>query len=116
MGPISWTRGLTVRPGRRARRIVFHPHDTVVLRRRYIKLSPTECDLLKAIAMSFPVAVSGRELLRATWGQHATSRLDYLKVYIRYLRSKLERNPSAPEVIIAEPGGGYRLTVPPTFL
>ena len=53
--------------------------------------------------------------MRATWGQHANGRFNYLKQYIQFLRTDVERNPSVPEVIITERGGGYRLAVPPTF-
>ncbi len=109
--PIS----VTVRPGRRARRIVFHSPDTVVLGGRFIRLRPIEYDLLKTLAIDFPNAVSGWRLLRATWGHHATGRFNYLKQYIQFLRTDVERNPSVPEVIITERGGGYRLAVPPTF-
>ena len=105
----------TARAGRRARRIVFHSPDTVVLGGRFIRLRAIEYDLLKTLAMGFPDTVSGWRLLRATWGQHANGRFNYLKQYIQFLRTDVERNPSVPEVIITERGGGYRLAVPPTF-
>ena len=48
-------------------------------------------------------------LLRTAWGPAQESQTDYLRVAIRALRQKLERDPAKPEVIINEPAVGYRL-------
>jgi two-component system sensor histidine kinase KdpD len=48
-------------------------------------------------------------LLRSAWGPAQEGQIDYLRVAIRGLRQKLERNPSSPELIVNEPAVGYRL-------
>lgn len=115
-GPIRSRSSPTALPNRRLRRIVFHESNAVVLGGRYIRLSPMEYDLLKALAASYPNPVSSVGLLSYVWGRHASGRTNYLKLYVHYLRTKLERNPSSPKVIITERGHGYRLALPPTFL
>ena len=114
---MSSTLRLSVIPGARARRIVFSSDGiTIGLAERSITLSPTEYDLLKTLATDFPNTVSSAELLRLTWGRHTIGRLNYLRLHIHYLRTKLEQEPSSPEVIITEQGNGYRLAVSPVFL
>ncbi len=49
------------------------------------------------------------QLLRAVWGPAQAKQIDYLRVAIRSLRQKLERDPSRPELILNEPAVGYRL-------
>ena len=51
-----------------------------------------------------------RLLLAAGWG-NSTADPQYLRVYVGLLRQKLEANPSEPEIIVTEPGLGYRLIV-----
>jgi two-component system KDP operon response regulator KdpE len=48
-------------------------------------------------------------LLTAVWGPNAVGQTHYLRVYVAHLREKLEANPNQPELIITEPGVGYRL-------
>ena len=47
-------------------------------------------------------------LLKHVWGEEYAGELDYLKVYIRRLRSKIEPNPANPFYILTERGMGYR--------
>lgn len=75
-----------------------------------VKLSPKEYMLLHALARNAGQVVTHKRLLAAGWG-NATSDLQYLRVYIGLLRQKLEENPSEPELIVTEPGLGYRLMV-----
>jgi two-component system KDP operon response regulator KdpE len=49
------------------------------------------------------------DLLKAVWGQEYRDDIDYLRAYIRYLRLKLEVDPSNPKYIITSPGIGYML-------
>ncbi len=51
-------------------------------------------------------------LAEAVWGEDYPGALDSLRVYIRYLREKLEANPSSPKLILTKPGIGYLLTKP----
>ena len=48
-------------------------------------------------------------LLRTAWGPAQEDQIDYLRVAVRALRQKLERNPSRPALIVNEPAIGYRL-------
>jgi two-component system KDP operon response regulator KdpE len=48
-----------------------------------------------------------RTLLRAVWGPEYGEEADYLRVYVRQLRLKIEEQPSQPRYILTEPGVGY---------
>jgi two-component system KDP operon response regulator KdpE len=50
-----------------------------------------------------------RQILREVWGPNAVEQTHYLRVYIAHLREKLEVEPSRPQLIVTEPGVGYRL-------
>jgi len=76
-----------------------------------IKLSPKEYMLLHALARRAGHVVTHKRLLTAGWGEPATD-LQYLRVYIGLLRQKLEADPSDPEMLVTEPGVGYRLVLP----
>ena len=53
-----------------------------------------------------------RELLRAVWGPEYGEETEYLRVYMRYLRQKLEPEPSKPQYLLTQPGAGYMLHQP----
>lgn len=55
--------------------------------------------------------VTHKRLLAAGWGTVTTDN-QYLRVYIGYLRRKLEEDSAAPRLILTEPGVGYRLAAP----
>jgi len=81
----------------------------VELNEERIKLTPTEYDLLKALAAHAGKVVTQRQLLQQVWGnQHDEGDSHYLRIYIGHLRKKLEEDPSQPRLIITEPGVGYR--------
>lgn len=75
-----------------------------------IKLSPKEYMLLHALARNAGRVVTHKRLLAAGWG-NSTADLQYLRVYMGLLRQKLEANQSEPELIVTEPGVGYRLII-----
>ncbi len=77
-----------------------------------LKLSPKEYDLLCELALNIDRTVTHRELLRAVWGSEAAD-IQYLRVYIGQLRQKIEADAPAPELIVSEPGVGYRLRATP---
>ncbi len=52
-----------------------------------------------------------RHILREVWGPNCVEQTHYLRVYLAHLREKLEANPAQPELLITEPGVGYRLIV-----
>jgi two-component system KDP operon response regulator KdpE len=76
---------------------------------REVHLTPTEFDLLAALAHNQGKLMTHRQLLQQVWGSYATENVQQLRVYISYLRTKLERDPHAPALILTEPGVGYRL-------
>jgi two-component system KDP operon response regulator KdpE len=71
-------------------------------------LTPKELDLLRYLTQHANEAVSHRELLQAVWGPDYGDQVDYLRVFIKNLRKKIERNPESPEFITTEPWVGYR--------
>ncbi len=75
-----------------------------------LHLSPTELRLLMALARHPDRVVSHTDSLKEVWGSEYRDEVDYLRTYIRYLRRKLEPDPSHPRFLITVPGVGYRLT------
>ncbi|MBC8165445.1 MAG: response regulator transcription factor [Bryobacteraceae bacterium] len=71
-------------------------------------LTPKELDLLRYLTQRANEAVPHRELLQAVWGPDYGDQVDYLRVFIKTLRKKLELNPEHPEFITTEPWIGYR--------
>ncbi len=76
-----------------------------------VSLTPTEFALLSALIQDAGRTVSHDTLLRRVWGQERANRRDYLKLYVWYLRQKIEPEPREPRYIISERGQGYRLDV-----
>ena len=74
-----------------------------------VKLTPTEYGLLRLFVQHAGRILTHRQILREIWGPHADEETNYLRVYITALRKKLEANPQMPELIVTEPGVGYRL-------
>ncbi|MNE17244.1 KDP operon transcriptional regulatory protein KdpE [compost metagenome] len=81
----------------------------VELRGDKVKLTPTEYDLLKILALNAGKVVTQRQLLQQVWGgHHHESDSHYLRIYIGHLRKKLEEDSTRPKYIVTEPGIGYR--------
>ncbi len=80
---------------------------------RIVSLTPTEFSLLSALIQDAGRTVSHDTLLRRVWGAEYANRRDYLKLYIWYLRQKIEAEPRDPHYIISERGQGYRLVIEP---
>jgi two-component system KDP operon response regulator KdpE len=81
---------------------------TVTNRTTTTHLTPKELDLLRYLTQHANKAVSHRELLQAVWGPDYGDQVDYLRVFIKNLRKKIELNPEHPEYITTEPWVGYR--------
>jgi DNA-binding response OmpR family regulator len=77
-----------------------------------VKLTPTEYRLLAYMASNANRVIIHRELLRAVWGPEYGDETEYLRVYMRYLRQKLEPDPSDPCYLLTQPGAGYMLYQP----
>jgi two-component system, OmpR family, KDP operon response regulator KdpE len=77
-----------------------------------VHLTRTEWDLLRALANHGGRTVTHAQLFREVWGNVAGDAQQYLRVYVRSLRRKLEADPVRPQLIVTEPGVGYRLERP----
>ncbi|HEY2659222.1 MAG TPA: response regulator [Caulobacteraceae bacterium] len=73
-----------------------------------VRLSPREYDLLARLAEGGGKVMTHRQLLTAVWGPANTDDVQYLRVFVGHLRQKLEADPTAPRLIVTEPGVGYR--------
>jgi two-component system KDP operon response regulator KdpE len=74
-----------------------------------IHLTPTEFDLLRVLASNAGKVLTHRQLLERVWGGYAAENSQQLRVYMNYLRRKLEDDPAHPRWLVTEPGIGYRL-------
>ena len=79
----------------------------VLVRGQEIKLTPTEYELLHQLMLHAGKVLTHRVLLRSVWGPEYGEEADYLRVYVRQLRRKVEADPSHPQYILTEPGVGY---------
>jgi len=73
-----------------------------------VKLSPKEYDILEQLAIHAGKVLTHKHLLREVWQDESVDP-QYLRVYVRQLRQKIEADPSAPRHVLTEPGIGYRL-------
>jgi len=80
---------------------------TVRVKGQPAKLTPTEYSLLHLFVQHAGKVLTHRQIFRAIWGPAETENLDYIRVYLNSLRNKLAR-----ELIVTEPGIGYRLALP----
>jgi two-component system KDP operon response regulator KdpE len=86
---------------------------TVRVGGEHISLTRTEYALLRQLALNPDCVLLHQDLLTAVWGPEYRDDIDYLRAYIRYLRRKLEMDPSNPQYIVTSPGIGYMLACPP---
>ncbi|SMH40056.1 response regulator [Azospirillum agricola] len=75
-----------------------------------VKLSPREYDLLRLLVAHAGKVLTHRFILKEVWG--ADTDVQYLRIYIRQLRQKIEPDPERPHHILTETGVGYRLRAP----
>ncbi len=74
-----------------------------------VKLTPTEYALLRLMIQHAGKVLTHQQILRAVWGPEYVGETHYLRVYFAQLRQKIEADPALPEIILTEPGVGYRL-------
>lgn len=84
----------------------------VKLRGKPVKLTPTEFRLLSILMRRAGRVVTHEELIQEIWGTEKEVGLGSLKLYIHYLRQKIEDHPKKPYYLLAEWGIGYRLREP----
>jgi len=73
-----------------------------------VKLSPKEYDILEQLVIHAGKVLTHKHLLREVWRNESIDP-QYLRVYVRQLRHKIESDPSTPRHVLTEPGIGYRL-------
>ena len=83
---------------------------TVKLHDADVKLSPKEYDLLRLLVQHAGKVLTHKFLLGELWDYNTDAQ--YLRVYVRQLRQKIEADPERPEYILTETGIGYRLRAP----
>jgi two-component system KDP operon response regulator KdpE len=84
----------------------------VYKRGQLVELSPIEFRLLACLLREAGRVVNHRKLMAQVWGGEYVDCRHYLRLYIGYLRSKLEDDPRDPKIILNEWGIGYRLASP----
>ena len=75
---------------------------------RPVALTPTEYNLLFQLVTNAGRVMTHRDLLKKVWGEEYREEVHYLKVYVGRLRTKLERDPAKPELILTARGVGYQ--------
>ncbi len=75
---------------------------------KLVKLRPTEYRLLYHLVQNAGWVVSHDQLLQKVWGYEYRDEPHYVRLYINYLRQKLEKDPADPKYILTERGVGYR--------
>lgn len=79
---------------------------------RQIHLTPIEWQILATLLAAAGRTLTHQQIFDAVWGRQFGSPQQYLRVHITNLRRKIELEPAAPQIVITEPGVGYRLEPP----
>jgi two-component system KDP operon response regulator KdpE len=79
----------------------------VWVRGERVKLSPTEFKIMSCLIKSRGWIVTHEQLLEKAWGPNYIGDKSFVKLYIRYLRQKIEQDPHKPQIIMTERGVGY---------
>ena len=74
-----------------------------------VKLTQTEFEVLARLVRGNSKVVSQEVIMKEVWGSLAVEDTHYLRIYIKQLRKKIEKDPSSPVHILTEPSVGYRL-------
>ncbi|HEX4766249.1 MAG TPA: response regulator transcription factor [Lichenihabitans sp.] len=81
----------------------------VTLRGEPLRLTPKEFELLQFLARHAGRVITHQQILKSVWGPAHAEDAQYLRVFVRRLRQKIEADPAQPKVLRTEPGVGYRL-------
>jgi len=82
---------------------------TVKVRNQLLNLTPTEYSLLRYFVQNAGRVITHGQFLREIWNLEDVEKTARLRVYVTYLREKIEANPAKPALIVTVPGVGYRL-------
>jgi len=74
-----------------------------------VQLSPKEYRLLQVLAQHAGNVVTHQHLLKEVWGARHVQDAHYLRIFVRKLRQKIEKDPTQPRILVTELGVGYRL-------
>lgn len=80
----------------------------VLVRNEELHLTPTEYKMLVCLIKHAGQVVTHRQLLKEVWGPEYKTETNYLRVYMKQLRQKLEQDPANPRYLLSEQGVGYR--------
>jgi two-component system KDP operon response regulator KdpE len=80
----------------------------VYVRNEIKHLTPKEFNLLGVLVRNAGRVVTRRELVTQAWGEEYSDAIDSLKLYVHYLRQKVETDPARPDYILTSRGVGYR--------
>jgi two-component system KDP operon response regulator KdpE len=80
-----------------------------------VRLSPKQYRLLQVLVSNAGKVVTHRQLLGEVWGTAHRDDIQYLRVFVRKLRSRIEAEPARPRYLLTELGVGYRLRTPDQF-
>ncbi|MGV1831815.1 response regulator [Agrobacterium vitis] len=86
-------------------------HRLVTRADQPVKLTPKEYDLLRLLATHAGRVLTHGTLLKEVWGPAHAHDLQYLRVFIRQIRAKIEKDESQPAIILTEAGVGYRFVL-----
>jgi len=81
----------------------------VEVRNAPVHLSPIEYRLLTLLIQNAGKVLTHRQILKEVWGPGASQETHYLRVYMGHLRHQIEEDPARPQILLTEPGVGYRL-------
>ncbi len=92
--------------------VIDYQRRKVEIRGEEVRLSATEFKLLEELCRNAGRVMLREELLARVWGSSYRKEVQYVWVYIGYLRNKLEQDPKHPEYILTYPGVGYSFRSP----
>lgn len=87
-------------------------HRLVRVEGAEVRLSPKQYRLLQVLVANAGKVVTHRQLLGEVWGAAHRDDVQYLRVFVRKLRDRLEADPARPRYLLTELGVGYRLRTP----
>ncbi|HZM37228.1 MAG TPA: winged helix-turn-helix domain-containing protein [Burkholderiales bacterium] len=87
-------------------------HRLVRVEGAEVRLSPKQYRLLQVLVANAGKVVTHRQLLGEVWGVAHRDDVQYLRVFVRKLRDRLEADPARPRYLLTELGVGYRLRTP----